>query len=87
MAAANSTYYQQVLDELEQFPIEYVPALLKLMRTFRESITLKSAEESFHQGWQETMNKDTHPLSELWIDMGAESGLREASCITIKVES
>jgi hypothetical protein len=39
---------------------------------FRESITLKSAEESFRQGWQEAMTGNTLPVSELWDGIDAE---------------
>ncbi len=61
-----STYYKQVVEELDQFPIEYLPALLKMMRAFRESVAPQNAEESFRQAWQEAMNGETLPISELW---------------------
>jgi hypothetical protein len=46
--------------------------LLQLIRLFRESVTLKPAEASFRQGWQEAMTGQTHPLSELWEGVDAE---------------
>ncbi len=61
--------YQKVLEEVERIPSEYLPFLLDMMRAFRESITLKSAEESFRQGWQEALRGETRPVSELWDDL------------------
>ena len=46
--------------------------LMQLIRLFRESVTLKPAEASFRQGWQEAMNGQTRPLSELWESVDAE---------------
>ncbi|MGB5973178.1 MAG: hypothetical protein WBG38_07655 [Nodosilinea sp.] len=37
-----------------------------------EFVTLKSAEESFRQGWHEAMTGQTIPLSELWNGIDAE---------------
>ncbi len=61
--------YQKVLEEVERIPSEYLPFLLDMMRVFRESITLKSVEESFRQGWQEALRGETSPVSELWDDL------------------
>jgi hypothetical protein len=72
MAVRESTYYEQVLQELEQFPSEYLPTLLKMLRAFRESVTPKNAEDGFKQAWREAMNGETLPLSELWTDIDAE---------------
>jgi hypothetical protein len=60
-----------VLEEVEKIPPEYLPFLLEIMRAFRESITLKPAEESFRQGWQEALRGETRPVSELWKDIDA----------------
>ncbi|MGK7930264.1 MAG: hypothetical protein AB4041_02365 [Microcystaceae cyanobacterium] len=38
----------------------------------RERVTLKSAEESFRQGWYEAMTENTFPLSQLWDGIDAE---------------
>ncbi len=35
----------------------------------RGRITLKPAEESFRQGWQEALRGKTRPVSELWEDI------------------
>ncbi len=67
-----STYRHQVTAEIDKIPAEYLPAILQVLRAFRESVTFKSAEVSFRQGWQEALDGDTHPVSELWTDLDAE---------------
>ena len=67
---AMSKYRSEVLDELERIPAEFLPAFLTLIRTFRESVTLPSAQESFRQGWQEALNGQARLVSELWMDIG-----------------
>jgi hypothetical protein len=70
MVQPNVTH-RTVLEEVEKIPVEYLPFLLEMMRAFRESITLKPAEESFRQGWQEALRGETRPVSELWEDINA----------------
>jgi hypothetical protein len=67
-----STYRHQVTQEIDKIPAEYLPTILQVIRAFRESVTLKSAEASFRQGWQEALDGDTHPVSELWTELDAE---------------
>jgi hypothetical protein len=50
----------------------YLPLLLQLVRTFRESLTLKPAAASFRQGWQEARQGITYPLATLWDDIDAD---------------
>jgi hypothetical protein len=45
-----------------------------MMYVSRQRFTLKPAEESFRQGWQEAVRGETMPVSELWEDIDA--GLR-----------
>ena len=70
--ASTNVVLDAVMQEIEQTPPEYLPNLLKIVRLFRESVTLKSAEESFRQGWHEAMTGQTIPLSELWEGIDAE---------------
>ncbi len=63
---------EQLRREARATPSEYWPNLLQLMRLFRETVTLKSAEASFRQGWQEAASGQTHPISELWEGIDAE---------------
>lgn len=72
MAMTTTPYRDQVLAELDALPDEYLPFVLQLMRTFRESITLKPAVASFRQGWREAQQGDTYPIAELWDDIDAE---------------
>jgi hypothetical protein len=69
MNSYQTTYTDQLIQEIEQVPDEYLPNLLNLIRLFRETITLKPAETSFRQGWMETMAGETMPIEELWIDI------------------
>ena len=72
MATANSAYHTQVLEEVDKIPSEYLPSLLKMVRAFREGVTLQTAEESFRQGWQEAVAGQTRPVTELWEGIDAE---------------
>ena len=72
MATNISKYHDQVLEEINKTPVEHLPYLLQIIRIFRESITLESAEESFRQGWLETLRGETKPVSELWEGIDAE---------------
>lgn len=65
-------YRNQVLAELEAVPEEYLPFVLQLMRTFRESITLKPAADSFRQGWHEAQQGEAVPITTLWDDIDAK---------------
>jgi hypothetical protein len=68
MVQSNVTY-RTVIEEVEKIPAEYLPFLLEMTRAFRASITLKPAEESFRQGWQEALGGEMQPVSELWKDI------------------
>jgi len=67
-----SVYEEQIMHEIQEMPQEHLPNLLQIVRLFRESVTLKSAEASFRQGWQEAMSGQTSPISELWDGIDAE---------------
>lgn len=69
MTVSELGYRNAIQEELSQIPFEYLPVLLKMMRAFREGVTLKSAEESLRTGWQEALADETQPLSELWDDL------------------
>lgn len=67
-----TTYTDLLMREIKSTPEEYLPNLLNMIRLFRESLTLKPAENSFRQGWQETMTGETMPIDELWTGIDAE---------------
>jgi hypothetical protein len=62
----------EVEKEIDRIPPEYMENLLRLLRVFRESVALPSAEDSLRQGWREAMNRDTHPIEELWVGIDVE---------------
>jgi hypothetical protein len=66
-----ATYRERVISEIDALPDEYLPFVLQLVQTFRESVTLKPALASFKQGWHEARNGDITPLKELWEDIDA----------------
>lgn len=59
-------YRDQVLAEIATLPDEYLPLLLQVVQTFRASVTLPHAADSFRQGWREVLRGETYPLAELW---------------------
>ncbi|MGB9751020.1 hypothetical protein [Roseiflexus castenholzii] len=50
MTTVPPPYRDRVLAEPDALPEEYLPFVLQIVRTFRESITLKLAADSFRQG-------------------------------------
>lgn len=72
MDSYQTSYTDQLIQEIKATPGEYLPTLLGIVRIFRESITLKSAENSFRQGWEEAMREETIPVDELWTGIGNE---------------
>jgi hypothetical protein len=61
-----SDYRAEVLREVKELPDEYIPYLLQLVQTFRDSVTLKHAAKSLKQGWHEAQTKQVMPIDELW---------------------
>ena len=72
MAGKISAYQEQFADEIKQIPEEYLPNLVQIVRIFRESVSLKPAQDSFRQGWKEALAGETRPVSELWDGIDAE---------------
>ena len=69
MTNIESPYYRQVIEEVDEFSLEHLPALLQMMRLLRESLAMKSPAENFRQAWKEARNGETLPLTELWTDI------------------
>ncbi len=72
MTTKSMRYEEQLDCEIKKLPGEYLPNLLQIVRLFRESVTLKPAEDSFRQGWKESMAGETRPVSELWGGINAD---------------
>ncbi|PJE80514.1 hypothetical protein CI610_00482 [invertebrate metagenome] len=63
----NQTEVQEkLLNEIKQVPFEHLPALLTIVHSFRESVALDSAENSFEKGWKEVNEEDCKPIDDLW---------------------
>ena len=66
MPRTKVSYRKQVVAEIDALPEEYLPLLLQMIRTYRQSVDLKPAAESFRQGWREAQHGETAPIKELW---------------------
>lgn len=66
------SYEEAIKREIQETPREYLPNLLQIIRLFRESVTLKPATITFRQGWNEVMEGEVRPISELWRGIDAE---------------
>ena len=66
MKTTNVSYVEKIEQEVKQTPPEYLPALFNIIHTFRESISLNTAEESFKQGFKEALTGETRPIETLW---------------------
>ncbi|MBU0569001.1 hypothetical protein KJ693_10995 [bacterium] len=72
MAVEMANYEETFVQELRDVPKEYLSNLLQIVHLFKESVTLKSAKESFRQGWKEVKEGKTYPVSELWEGISVE---------------
>lgn len=72
MSTEISVYKEQLLDEISELPEEYLPNLLKIIRLFCESVTLKPAEASLRQGLEEALSGETRSVSDLWNGIDGE---------------
>jgi hypothetical protein len=58
----NISYVEKIEQEIKQMPPEHLPALFNIIHTFRESISLNTAEKSFTQGFREALTGETRPI-------------------------
>ena len=72
MSVLRSDKQQQLLAELEGLPEEYYPFLIQMIRSYRESVLLQPAAESFRRGWEEAQGGDTLPVDRLWEGLDVE---------------
>ncbi|MDI6736221.1 MAG: hypothetical protein QME42_08555 [bacterium] len=72
MAVTVSEYEKVFIQELRDMPKEYFPNLLEIVHIFKESVNLKTAKESFKQGWKEAKEEQIYPVSELWEGISVE---------------
>lgn len=62
MPSTKSAVRKQVVAEVDALPEEYLPLLLQMIGTYRESVDLMPAAESFARGWREAQAGATIPL-------------------------
>lgn len=63
---ATENYAQKLSEEIKHVPDEYLPALLNIVHSFRESVSLPNAAASFEEGWRDVKAGNTHPIETLW---------------------
>lgn len=56
---------EQLMQEIEKTPQEYLPNLLQSVRLLRQSVIVKPTETNFCQEWQETRTGETLQISQL----------------------
>ncbi|PCJ56249.1 MAG: hypothetical protein COA79_19555 [Planctomycetota bacterium] len=64
-------YAQALHQEIDQTPKEYLEALLNIVHTFRESVSLPLPVDSVEQALKETLSGETYDISTLWNDVDA----------------
>ena len=64
-----TSYLTELNNEISQVPEEFLPLLLSIVKSYRQSLQLMSAEDSFKQGWREAKQGETYPLADLWTDV------------------
>jgi len=73
MTIGGTGYEKQLIREIELMPEEYLSNVLQIVRLYRETVTLRPAEDSFRQGWKESLADETFPLSDLWVGIGVDA--------------
>lgn len=63
---AIQSYTERLKEEIQHVPEEYLPALLTIVHSFRESVSLPTAAESFEAGWKDMKAGNIHPIETLW---------------------
>ena len=72
MPKSQSAYRKRVVKEVDAVPEEFLPMLLQMVRSYRESVDLKPAAESFRKGWEEAKAGDAVPVKHLWEGIHGE---------------
>ena len=72
MATTAPDYLEQLQKEIEQIPEEYRGLLLRIVHSFREGVTLPTAEQSLCEGWHDVVQGNTHSVESLWDDLDTQ---------------
>jgi len=70
MAIEKASCVEELYQEINITPEEYLPALLEIVKGFRLGV-LKPADESFEQGMRDVTENNTRPVSDLWKGIDA----------------
>jgi|GEM_PF-6269315 len=52
--------------EIDLTPQEYHETLLKIVKAFREGVSMTTEEERFARSWKQAVEGDVIPLNALW---------------------
>ncbi len=66
------SYVEKIENEINQMPPEYLPALFNIVHIFRESVSVKTVEDSFRQGFKEALSGNVYSIETLWDDIEHE---------------
>ena len=69
MISNTNTLYTQAINEIESFPVEYIPNLLKIIKLYKDSLINIDQKKSFATAWKESQEGMTLPLESLWEDI------------------
>ncbi len=72
MSETTPDYKALLLAELEQVPPEYLPALLTIVRAFRESVVRKQLKEELQESLLSAEAGRTYPIDTLWDEIERE---------------
>ncbi len=67
MNGYHANYEDQLFMVIKEIPAECFCKLSNTVQNFCTSLSLKSAESSFKQGWEEAMSGETMPIDKLWV--------------------
>lgn len=67
-----TVYRARLFAKIDSLPDEYLPFVLQLVHTLRESVMLKPTADSLRQGWAEAQRGETYPVAELWDGIDAD---------------
>jgi hypothetical protein len=72
MPNTKSAYRKKVVAEVDAIPEEYLPLLLQMVRSYRESFNLNPAADSFRKAWKEAQAGESIPVKHLWEGIHGE---------------
>lgn len=68
----DSPIYLEIVNEINNFPEEYLPSLISILKIFKDSLTIKSPEESLKQALIELSEWKTQSIENLWDGIDAQ---------------